>query len=442
MRAGSSSGRVVALKRLLPGCIALVLLAVPPLYADAPTIGETLGWEECAALARAHHPDIVSAREKLQQARDAKGITRSALLPQVSTSLDINRTRQDASAPSQGTVDDTTYSYGITAKQLLFDGGKTLYDTKGADAQVRQAVYSTMATSSTVRYSLRSAFVEMLKAQELLGISDEIVERRKKSLDLVRMRHNAGKEHRGSLLTAEVNLAQAMAERVQADRAVSLARHRLAREMGLKEWKNFTVKGDLSVPETGNGSPDFASLASRTPAVRQAELQKEYADFTRKSAEAGYFPEVYGTASAAKSDTSWPPRESQVSAGVGITLPLFEGGKRVYQSSKENAAYRQAVADFESAKGSASVTLEQKWIAFMNAVDTFGLREKYLRASEERARIAAAQYNIGQVSFDNWIIIENELVEAKKNYLNARASALDAEASWKNAQGVTLENDI
>ncbi len=442
MRGESGPGSVTALKRLIPVCIALVLLAAPPLYAGAPTVAGTLVWEECVALASAHHPDIVSAREKLQQARDAKGITRSALLPQVSTSLDINRTRQDASAPSQGTVDDTTYSYGITARQLLFDGGRALYDTKGADAQVRQAVYSTMGTSSAVRYGLRSAFVELLKAQELLGISDEIVERREKSLKLVSMRYNAGKEHRGALLTAEANLAQARSDRVQAGRSVSLARHKLAREMGLREWKEFMVKGDLSIPEVGAGSPDFASLASRTPAVRQAELQKEFADYARKSAEAGYFPEVYGTASAAKSDTSWPPRESQVSAGVGITLPLFEGGKRVYRSSKENAAYRQAVADFESAKGSASVTLEQKWIAFMNAIDTFGVKEKYLRASEERARIAAAQYNIGQVSFDSWIIIENELVEAKKNYLNARAGALDAEASWKNAQGVTLENDI
>jgi len=114
----------------------------------------------------------------------------------------------------------------------------------------------------------------------------------------------------------------------------------------------------------------------------------------------------------------------------------------VYQSSKENAAYRQAVADLESARGSASVTLEQRWTALMNAIDNARVREKYLQAYEERARIAAAQYNIGQVSFDNWIIIENELVEAKKNYLNARAAVLDAEASWKNAQGVTLDDDI
>ncbi len=420
--------------------LSLLILAAAQSGAGAREAEGTLGWEECVAFARARHPDVVSSREKIQQARDAKGITRSALLPQVSTSLDINRTRQDA--PSRGAVDDTAYSYGITASQLLFDGGKAIYDTKGADAQVRQAIYTALETSASVRYSLRSAFIELLKAQELLGISDEIVKRRKRSLNLVRMRYNAGKEHSGSLLTAEVNLAQAESDRSQAERALSLARHKLAREMGLNEWKEFAVKGELSVPEAGAEKPDFASLAGQTPAVRQAESKKEYADYARKSAEAGYFPEVYGTASAGKSDSTWPPRESRYSAGVGVSLPIFEGGKRVYQSSKENAAYRQAVADLESARGSASVTLEQRWTALMNAIDNARVREKYLNAYEERARIAAAQYNIGQVSFDNWIIIENELVEAKKNYLNARAAVLDAEASWKNAQGVTLDDDI
>lgn len=421
---------------------AVIILAIAFSGAAAREAGETLGWEECAALAMARHPDIVSSREKIQQARDAKGITRSSMLPQVDASLDINKSRRDAPSPSQGKVDTTTYSYGITARQLLFDGGKALYDTRGADAQVRQTIYGAMEVSSTVRYNLRSAFVEMLKAQELLGISGEIVDRRRKSLNLVRMRYNAGKEHRGSLLTAEVNLAQAESDRGQADRAVSLSRHRLAREMGLKEWKEFTVKGELSIPDAGPRKPDFVSLAGLTPAVRQAEMRKEQADYARKSADAGYLPEVFGTASAGRSDNSWPPGEGRLSAGVGISIPIFEGGKRVYRSSKENAAYRQAAADLESIRGSLSVTLEQRWTAFMNAIDNARLREKYLSAYEERARIAAAQYNIGQVGFDNWIIIENELVEAKKNYLNARSMVLEAEASWKNAQGVRLDDDI
>ncbi len=64
-----------------------------------------------------------------------------------------------------------------------------------------------------------------------------------------------------------------------------------------------------------------------------------------------------------------------------------------------------------------------------------------LLATEERSKIAQAQYSIGLVTFDNWTIIEDNLVKAKNNYLDAQAAALLAEAKWIQAKGETLEYD-
>ena len=62
-----------------------------------------------------------------------------------------------------------------------------------------------------------------------------------------------------------------------------------------------------------------------------------------------------------------------------------------------------------------------------------------LAANEERAKIAEAQYSTGFITYDNWSIIDNNLVQSKKSYLNAQAGALLAEAQWVSAKGVTLE---
>ena len=67
------------------------------------------------------------------------------------------------------------------------------------------------------------------------------------------------------------------------------------------------------------------------------------------------------------------------------------------------------------------------------------MKLKSLQAAEERAKIAQTQYSTGFISFDNWIIIENDLVNAKKTYLESQASALSAEAKWVQAKGETLE---
>jgi outer membrane protein TolC len=62
-----------------------------------------------------------------------------------------------------------------------------------------------------------------------------------------------------------------------------------------------------------------------------------------------------------------------------------------------------------------------------------------LLANEERSRISEAEYATGFTTYDNWTIIQDNLVSAKTAYLNAQAEALLAEASWIYAKGEVLE---
>ena len=64
-----------------------------------------------------------------------------------------------------------------------------------------------------------------------------------------------------------------------------------------------------------------------------------------------------------------------------------------------------------------------------------------MEAAEERAKITRAQYATGLSAFDDWIIIENNLVSAEKAYLDAQANMLISEAYWIQAIGGTLEYD-
>jgi len=67
------------------------------------------------------------------------------------------------------------------------------------------------------------------------------------------------------------------------------------------------------------------------------------------------------------------------------------------------------------------------------------VQRKFLEAAQERARIAEAQYSLGLIQFDNWTIIEDDLVGTKKAFLDTQANALLAEANWISAKGETLE---
>jgi outer membrane protein TolC len=294
-------------------------------------------------------------------------------------------------------------------------------------------------TSSGVRLNLRSAFINLLKAQELIRVAEEITKIRRDSLELITLCYASGLEHKGALLTAEANLAEATFELAQAKRDIGLSQRQLTKEMGRQEFKPMSVKGDFSVRDAAAEKPDLETLAKNNPSLLEAFAKRNAAAFDIKSAYAEFAPALSGSAGANKKSSHWPPQNDNWNLGLSLTMPIFEGGLRLAQVSKAQAAYNQAEADARSARDSVVVSLEQNWVALQDAIETVEVQRKSLNAAQERSKIAEAQYSTGFITFDNWIIIENDLVSAKKAFLNAEVNALLAEANWIQAKGETLE---
>ncbi|MBU1006130.1 MAG: TolC family protein [Candidatus Omnitrophica bacterium] len=412
-----------------------VLLFIFLLFTNIAYSQDMLTWEECAREAGKNHPDLISAMEKVKQARADKAIDMSGMLPQI----DAAASGKSAEASSGATTD--TYSYGVTGKQLVFDGFKTLDNVASSSRSLKAAEYNYKVISSDIRLSLRNAFVGLLKAQDLISLTDEIAERRRQSLKLVKLRYEAGREHKGSLLTAEADLARAEFEVRQAERSVTLAQRELSKEMGLEKLRLANAKGEFLVPEDYSVKPDLEYLAYVTPFLRELVEKKEAARYDLKSEQADFFPQVYLNGSAGKTENDWPPKGDEWSFGLSVSLPIFEGGSRVAEIKKARSKWMQARADERSGRDSVLLTLESAWKDLSDAIEYVFVQKKFLEATGERARITAAQYETGLTSFDDWIIIEDNLVSSKKAYLNAQAAMMTAEAYWIQAIGGTLEYD-
>jgi outer membrane protein TolC len=397
---------------------------------------EVLTWHDCVSVAKRNHPDLISAREKINQKKAGVGIARSVLLPQINASVNRSTSKSDV-----GIIRDRTdtYSYGVTGRQLLFDGFKSLYDVKQARKGVDVSLYEYKVIESDLRLNLRNAFVLLLKAQESLKISEEIVRRRKDNYNLVKLRYEAGREHNGALLTAKANLSQAEFEVTRSMREISIVQKLMIKEMGLREFVPLSVRGDFVVREVYDKKQDYRKLARTNPLLQEMIQLKELAEYGEKSAELNFFPRVYGYMSAGRIDSQWPPEKNEWSAGVEMSLPILQGGQRFYEVSRSRAEYKQLVADVRSVGDRVLFTLEQKWNQLKNAIDYVGVQLMFLNAAKERAKIAEAQYSIGMIAFNNWIIIEDTLVGALKNYLDAQANALFSEAEWIQAKGETLD---
>lgn len=413
--------------------IGLLLPLTVTAYAEEEIV---LNWNDCVREAVKNNPDLMSAEETLNQSEADKRITKSAIFPQISADFE-GRTSETATAKSR----TDSYSFALSGKQLLFDGFKTSKDIGGAEENIKASQYNYQAVSSNIRLDLRTAFVELLRAQELMSLTGDIATRRRQNLELIKLRHEAGREHRGSLLTAEADLSRAEFEVTQAERSISLARRQISKALGLDKIKPIKVKGEFSINEYNGTRPDFEYITDNSPFLKELTAKKEAARYGLQSAKADFFPKAYLNSSVGRVSSDWPPEQDEWSAGISVSLPLFEGGRRFAEVSKTKSRFRQAEADARSGRDSVLVTLESTWKNLQDAVSNLSVQEKFLNATEERAKIAGAQYENGLISFDDWIIIEDNLVNARKAYLNSQADMLIAEARWIQAKGGTLEYD-
>jgi outer membrane protein TolC len=429
------------------------------LFLASPVAGvwaeESISWEACVRQAKLQHPDLVSAKEKINEVKASKEITRSAVLPQITGDAaenTSNGTGVSASGSSGqgvtslqggsgGSASNTRYTYGADLQQLLFDGFKTSFDLSSAERNIGASRYNYDVTSSNIRLRLRTAYADLLAARELVKVTEEIEARRRESLALVKLRYEGGREHRGSLMTSEADLAQAVYDVNQAKRSIYLAQRQLVKELGKKDFTPFMATGSLEVRETDPSRPDFEKLCETTPLLQQLVFLKEAAKFGLKSAKAGFFPQIFLTAGESNSNTNSFPDQNQWSIGTSLSLPIFDGGNTIATVAQAKAILGRAEADERSGRDGVILTLSNAWTQLQNTVENVSVRKKVLYAAEERAKIAEAEYSIGILLYDNWIIIENDLVSAKKNFVTVELAALIAEAGWIQAKGGTLDYD-
>ena len=338
------------------------------------------------------------------------------------------------------TTDAEHYNASLSANQLIYDGGRTWDEWEKSKIQADMSLIDYRTESANVRYKLRIAYVNLLKSQKMVDIWNVILNRRKQNRRLVKLRYEAGREHKGALLTAEARELEAEVEFRQATRLYELAKQELINVIGITSGlKNFKLREENFtplLPSTSN--PDFFTLALQTFPVARQHVLKNIAEISLQQAKKARLPSVQLNAETGVTG-KWPPDEDAWSAGLSISVPIFEGGKKIAEIKRAEALAAAANERYEREVEKTIQTMRQKWVDYLNALDRMEVRKKYQQASSERAKIAEAQYSGGILSFDNWIIIENEFVDAEKALINTQAEAMFAEAAWNNILGRTLE---
>jgi outer membrane protein TolC len=397
-------------------------------------LSSPLTWEGCVRLAVIQNPDLQASREAVLNSNAVRLGAYSTLYPQITASFSDTRsyTGPYLAAPSNYS---TAYLAQLTLSQTIFDGFTTKGNIDQARAELGLAFANLNAEKATISFNLKSAFAQLLYAQQLIVISRNVIDIRQNTARLVRLLYQGGQEDKGAMLLSNANLDQANIDLNQALRTCDLSGLQLEVAIGRALPKPVIATGDLKT-EPLPVTPDFRKLAVQTPAYFQKRAQTDAAAAGITLAESGWYPTITAGATAFRADSQLPLRQNGVSADVSVSYPIFEGGRTYFNVKAADASFRQALAELQSGTDQAALTLAQTFKALVDADDNVRIQNELLEATALRYKIAEASYKNGLMSFQDFEDITDSYVSQQQTCISAQLTAVISEASWEQARGL------
>ncbi len=382
-----------------------------------------LSLEECLEISEKSSRDLKTAQNRADTARASLLNSTGSLLPRI------------GAGASYDVKDGSAMSYSVSASQVLFSGFSLINSLNAASENLKAAEADLSAAKSRAAYDAKAGFIRLYKSKEALKLSEDIHGRRKIQSDIVRVKFDAGREHKGSYLTSMAQLMESEAEIKSARRALELSGMRLASAIGLEGFPVITPKGAFEVKKTSAVEPDFIALAAKVPSVIRSQASLKSAEHEFNSSLGSFLPSVSLSGGYSRSGSEFIFENESWRLGLSISLPVFEGFSNVVRSSNSLRSFSNAETTAVQALNDAVLGLKEKWNVLKAAEDSYETASSFLEAAETRAQIAQAQYSAGLLNYDSWIIIENDLVRYKKSFLDAAAALYLAEADWELQKG-------
>jgi outer membrane protein TolC len=461
----------------------LLLGVVPLAGQSPAPFARRLSLEEALQLARPASEPVGLARAAVARARGEQYRARSELFPQLTGSASYSRliksqfegfaTDDNGSGPAQPTscarffpdpslpiaarVDSlekslecvasldpfgdlgslpfgraNTYNLGLSLSQTLFAGGRVRGQLRAADAGRRSAEIGLTSADANLTLSVVETYFDAVLADQLATIAKSALDQADSTLRQTQLRREVGTAPEFDLLRARVTRDNQRAAAIQRESDRDLAHLRLKQLLELPSGDSLALVTALDDSALA-GAPSLTALLAAAPdtvaehraPVRQAVEAVNAREGLLKVARSQHLPSVALTSGYSRvaypgdALPSWSSFLTNWSVAVGLTLPIFTGGR--IKGDKLVAS-----ADLDQARLQLRQTAEGAELDARSSSRQLRTATEALRASEGTAEQAERAYRIAEVRYAEGISTQNELLDARLALEVARGNRAQA----------------
>jgi outer membrane protein len=421
--------------------ILVTLTTIPLLRAEGPAnlMAKSLSLSTAIDLAIKNNLGTLLAGENVFESEGARGILRSALLPNIAASAYQANLTENMAAMGLPVQDlkgfpvfvgpFNRFDARISIVQSIFDlsairrfhAGSKAVELAGEEKQLA----GQQVTASTI-----VCYLAVLEGAQSLSAAQANIRLAESLLALAISQKEAGVATGVDVARAETRLANQRVHLAQTRTSLETARLNLLRVIGLPLSTDIVLEDRMRFGTENVLDSNQAierALADRAE-IKMADSQVKIAELQQKASTAEWFPTVhafgdYGSSGLKPNEISFPTR----SVGVQLNLPIFDGGRIRSEVKVASSRLRQA----EMRRNDLHVAIAKE---VRQALVILKTREEQVKASIQAEALANRELELAQDRFQNGAGDNIEVIHAQTALEDARRTYISSLAQFNVAR--------
>lgn len=383
----------------------------------------------------AKNTDLAVAGITLRQARLKAGLATDQQGPRVNSSVSTSQ-NIDVNSGDRSS-NGFSLNAGVSYELDLF--GKLARQTEAAKWEALATAQDLQATAQTLIGTTTKLYWQLAYLNESLSTAQQSLATSEKLYSLVNTQYQAGAVSGLDLTQAEqsvqsqkANLSQIQQSLVETRTALAVLLHIPVQQLNIQEPQRLP---QVNLPQIQAGLP--ASILSRRPDLRAAELRLRETLATKDATVASYYPSISLTGSLGSSSTSLTEliKNPVLALGANLSLPFLQ-----YNDMKKNIAISQL--DYEKAIIQYRQTLYQAFADVENALSArtelnqqVQFQQRNLELAEKAERLTDVRYRNGAIALKNVLDQQQTTRTARLSLVNTKQSQYNAYVTLMQALG-------
>ena len=415
-----------------------------------PTLLNAQSLEQAVAYALDTHPEIRTAYTHFKVSEKQVEQAQSGYLPTVDLTGGYGYEHTD-SPSTRSSGDDTEdlmrRELGLSIKQNLFSGFHTHSEVNRTSYATSAEQWRLFAKAEDLALQISKVYVDLIKAEGLVKLSEKNLASHQSIYEQIKLRTESGFGSSADLSQINGRLAKAHSNLIAAKNNYLDSKTVFYRVIAQRPDNLVIPYPDSSLLPVSKEQGLTSALANH-PVIKAAANDINAARYQHDAAKSNYYPKLSLELDAnfddnldgvdgSSSDTSGEYNE--VLAMVRFSYNIYSGGKD--EAYAKETAYKWDEAKALNSKVHREVT--EGFILSWDAFEQLNLQKKYIKmhviASKDTQSDYVQQFKIGQRSLLDLLDTENELYQARRDFLAAEFSEITAQYRILHAMGLLVD---